>query len=158
MAADIDPTNEGVEMWSTDSHGIRNVKGDVIAENVRIPINFAVWWDGDLLREMLDRERISKYDWTTQQCDVLKNFSPECRFNNSSKSNPCLSADIVGDWREEVMVRTADSRELRIYTTTLPTQYRLPCLMEDIPYRLSVATENVGYNQPPETGFYLGEK
>ena len=158
VAADIDPTNEGVEMWSTDSHGIRNVKGDVIAENVRIPINFAVWWDGDLLREMLDRERISKYDWTTQQCDVLKNFSPECRFNNSSKSNPCLSADIVGDWREEVMVRTADSRELRIYTTTVPTQHRLPCLMEDIPYRLSVTTENVGYNQPPETGFYLGEK
>lgn len=158
MAADIDPTNAGVEMWSTDSHGIRNVKGEVVAENERIPINFAVWWDGDLLREMIDHERISKYNWTTQQCDLLKTFSPECRFNNGSKSNPCLSADIVGDWREEVIVRTADSRELRIYTTTIPTSHRIPCLMEDIPYRLSVATENVGYNQPPETGFYLGEK
>ena len=158
MAADIDPTNAGVEMWSTDSHGIRNVKGEVVAENVRIPINFAVWWDGDLLREMLDHERISKYNWTTQQCDLLKTFSPECHFNNGSKSNPCLSADIVGDWREEVIVRTADSRELRIYTTTIPTSHRIPCLVEDIPYRLSVATENVGYNQPPETGFYLGEK
>lgn len=158
MAADIDPLNPGVEMWSSDSQGIRNVRGELVAERVHIPVNFAVWWDGDLLRELLDREQITKYDWTTRSCYELKNFSPECRFNNGSKSNPCLSADIVGDWREEVVVRTADSRELRIYSTTLPTSHRINCLMEDIPYRLSVATENVGYNQPPETGFYLGEK
>ncbi|MCR4613179.1 MAG: rhamnogalacturonan lyase [Bacteroidaceae bacterium] len=158
MAADIDPTNAGVEMWSADSRGIRNVRGEVVAEQVRIPVNFAVWWDGDLLREMLDHERISKYNWTTHLCELIKDFSLECRFNNGSKSNPCLSADIVGDWREEVIVRTADSRQLRIYTTTHPTSHRIPCLMEDIPYRLSVATENVGYNQPPETGFYLGAK
>lgn len=158
MAADIDPTNPGVEMWSSDSHGIRNVRGEIVAERVRIPVNFAVWWDGDLLREMLDRERISKYNWTTQQCELLKDLSADCRFNNGSKSNPCLSADIIGDWREEVIVRTADSSELRIYTTTHPTSHRIPCLMEDIPYRLSVATENVAYNQPPETGFYLGKQ
>ncbi len=158
MAADIDPTSPGVEMWSSDSRGLRNVRGEVIAERVRIPINFAVWWDGDLLREMLDHERISKYDWTKQQSEPLKVFSPDGRFNNGSKSNPCLSADLLGDWREEVIVRTADSRELRIYTTTHPTLHRIPCLMEDIPYRLSVATENVGYNQPPETGFYLGKQ
>ncbi|MBR3443050.1 MAG: rhamnogalacturonan lyase [Bacteroidaceae bacterium] len=158
MAADIDPTSPGVEMWSSDSRGLRNVRGEVIAERVRIPINFAVWWDGDLLREMLDHERISKYDWTKQQSVPLKVFSPDGRFNNGSKSNPCLSADLLGDWREEVIVRTADSRELRIYTTTHPTSHRIPCLMEDIPYRLSVATENVGYNQPPETGFYLGKQ
>lgn len=158
MAADIDPTNAGVEMWSSDSHGIRNVQGEIVAERVRIPVNFAVWWDGDLLREMLDHERISKYNRTNQQCELLKDLSDDCRFNNGSKSNPCLSADIIGDWREEVIVRTADSRELRIYTTTHPTSHRIPCLMEDIPYRLSVATENVAYNQPPETGFYLGKQ
>ena len=158
MAADIDPTSAGVEMWSSDSHGIRNVRGEIVAERVRIPVNFAVWWNGDLLREMLDYERISKYNWTNQQCELLKDLSDDCRFNNGSKSNPCLSADIIGDWREEVIVRTADSRELRIYTTTHPTLHRIPCLMEDIPYRLSVATENVAYNQPPETGFYLGKQ
>lgn len=156
MAADIDPTNPGVEMWSSDSRGILNVRGEVVASQVRIPINSAVWWDGDLLREMLDREQVSKYDWMAQRCNVIKDFRPECRFNNGTKSNPCLSADIVGDWREEVIVRTADSQELRIYTTTIPTPHRLPCLMTDIPYRLSVATQNVGYNQPPEPGFYLG--
>ena len=156
MAADIDPTNPGVEMWSSDSHGIRNVHGEVIASDARIPVNFAIWWDGDLLREMLDRAQVSKYNPATHRCDLLKNFGPDCVFNNGTKSNPCLSADILGDWREEVIVRTRDSRFLRIYTTTHATPHRLPCLMHDIPYRLSVATENVGYNQPPELGFYLG--
>ncbi len=158
MAADIDPTNRGLEMWSLASGGIRNVKGELIAENVRIPVNSAVWWDGDLLREMLDRNAISKYDWTEKRCHQLKNFRQECTFNNGTKSNPCLSADILGDWREEVILRTHDSSELRIYTTTIPTPHRFPTFMEDIPYRLSVAYQNVGYNQPPEPGFYFGVK
>lgn len=157
MATDIDPTNEGLEMWSLASGGIRNFRGDVIAENVRIPVNSAVWWDGDLLREMLDRGSISKYDWTTHQCHTIMDFNSEgCAFNNGSKNNPCLSADIIGDWREEVIVRSRDNSELRIYSTTIPTQHRLPSLMEDIPYRLGVATQNVSYNQPPHTGYYIG--
>jgi len=78
------------------------------------------------------------------------------QFNNGSKSNPCLQADILGDWREEVVVRNRESTELRIYVTTIPTDFRIICLMQDIPYRLSVAYQNVGYNQPPETGFYIG--
>jgi hypothetical protein len=82
--------------------------------------------------------------------------SEGCAFNNGSKNNPCLSADIIGDWREEVIVRSRDNSELRIYSTTIPTQHRLPSLMEDIPYRLGVATQNVSYNQPPHTGYYIG--
>lgn len=156
MAADIDPTNYGLEMWSLASGGIRNVKGDIIAENVRIPINSCVWWDGDLLREMLDRGIISKYIYTTKECVPIKNFKEECSFNNGSKSNPCLSADIFGDWREEIIVRTHDNNELRIYTTNYSTPFRFPTFMEDIPYRISVATQNVGYNQPPEPSFYFG--
>ena len=53
-------------------------------------------------------------------------------------------------------MRTTDSGELRLYVSPIPTDYRINCLMEDIPYRIGVATENVGYNQPPHTGFYLG--
>ena len=179
MAADIDPTNPGLEMWSSDSHGIRNIKGELVSpkpsedemkkdkamadeddtalfmRGMRLPTNFAVWWDGDLLREMLDHNRVTKYDWTTGRTTLVKEFEG-CEFNNGTKSNPCLSADILGDWREEVLVRTTDNTELRLYVSPLPTDYRINCLMEDIPYRLSVATENVGYNQPPETGFYLG--
>lgn len=157
MAADIDPTNPGVEMWSLNSRGILNARWKVIASDAWVPVNFAVWWDGDLLREMLDRETVSKYDWHKHRTLPILKLSPQCSFNNGTKSNPCLSADVLGDWREEIVVRTADNTQLRIYSTPIPTDYRIPCLMEDIPYRHSVATQNVGYNQPPETGFYLGE-
>lgn len=156
MAADIDPTNPGTEMWSIDSRGVRDMKGEVIDHiNPRaLSINFGIWWDGDLLRELLDRSTITKYDWQTNSAKVIQRLDGQ--FNNGTKQNPCLSADIVGDWREEVITRNRESTELRIYVSTIPTDYRIDCLMQDIPYRLSVATENVGYNQPPETGFYLG--
>jgi rhamnogalacturonan endolyase len=157
MAADIDPTNPGVEMWSSDSHGIRTMKGESLtnAPTPRLSINFGIWWDGDLLRELLDHETVSKYDWESQSVHELMKFEGT-QFNNGTKSNPCLQADLLGDWREEVLVRTRDSNELRLYTTTIPTPFRINCLMEDIPYRLSVATENVAYNQPPEAGYYIG--
>jgi rhamnogalacturonan endolyase len=170
MAADIDPTNPGVEMWSTDSHGIRNIKGDVVStakdandpqhDNTLVingkylPVNFGIWWDGDLLRELLDHETVSKFNWKEKTIDVVQKLDGS--FNNGTKSNPCLQADVLGDWREEVIMRDRESTELRIYVSTIPTSYRINCLMQDIPYRLSVAAENVGYNQPPETGFYLG--
>jgi rhamnogalacturonan endolyase len=157
MAADIDPTNKGVEMWSSSQLGFFDVRGQLHAPNSFVPQNSAVWWDGDLLRELLDRNAVLKWNWNTQKIDNLKDFRAlGCTFNNGTKQNPCLSADILGDWREEVIVRDYASTELRIYSTTIPTEYGFPCLMLDIPYRLSVATENVGYNQPPEPGFYLG--
>ena len=170
MAADIDPTNPGVEMWSTDSHGIRNMKGEVVStakdaddpqhDNTLVingrylPVNFGIWWDGDLLRELLDHERVSKYNWTEKSIDEIAVFDGV--FNNGTKSNPCLAADILGDWREEVIVRNRESTELRIYVSTIPTDYRMNTLMHDLPYRISVATQNVGYNQPSEAGIYIG--
>ena len=171
IAADIDPTNPGLEMWSSDSHGIRNIKGEVLRSaqdpedpqhqqhirvgGRRLSINFGIWWDGDLLRELLDRGAVSKYNWEQRTMEELVRF-PGIQFNNGTKSNPCISADIIGDWREEVVTRTPDSSELRIFVSPIPTEYRINCLMEDIPYRLSTAAQNVGYNQPSEPGFYLG--
>ena len=171
MAADIDPTNPGCEMWSADSHGIRNMKGEVIISKAKdsddpqhnnylmmngrwLSMNFGIWWDGDLLRELLDRETVTKYDWENHQIVNIERFDGQ--FNNGTKSNPCLAADILGDWREEVLIRNRESTELRIYVSTIPTPYRINCLMQDIPYRLSVATQNVGYNQPSESGYYIG--
>ena len=171
MAADIDPTNPGCEMWSADSHGIRNMKGEVVISKAKdavdpqhnnylimngrwLSMNFGIWWDGDLLRELLDRESVTKYDWESHQIVNIQRFDGQ--FNNGTKSNPCLAADILGDWREEVLIRNRESTELRIYISTIPTDYRINCLMQDIPYRLSVATQNVGYNQPSEPGYYIG--
>ena len=155
MAADIDPTCPGVEMWSVSQKGYYDVKGNHHELDAWIPINSAVWWDGDLLREMLDHNEVSKYNWTEKRMDRILQFEG-CSFNNGTKSNPCLAADILGDWREEVIVRDRQNTELRIYTTTIPTGYRFPCWMHDIIYRLSVAIENVGYNQPREPGIYFG--
>ena len=156
MAADIDPVNPGVEMWSIRSGGILNVKGDVVARRPRrLPINMAVWWDGDLLREMLDGNTVSKYDWNTGECRPLITFDGTLS-NNGTKKNPCLQADIVGDWREEVLLRSADNASLRLYVSPIPTAYRFHTFLEDPVYRISVATENVGYNQPTQPGFYFG--
>jgi len=155
MAADIDPTNYGVEMWSSASGGIRNLKGELIAEGVRLPTNMAVWWDGDLLREMLDGTTISKWDWINHTTHPLLEMEG-CASNNGSKANPCLAADILGDWREEVLVRTIDNTALRLYATPYMTPYRFVTFLEDPIYRLSVVTQNVAYNQPTQLGFYFG--
>ena len=61
-----------------------------------------------------------------------------------------------GDWREEVIWRTSDNLNLRIYTTTIPATNRIYTLMHDPQYRLAIAWQNVGYNQPPHLGYYIG--
>ncbi len=156
MAADIDPNHPGVEMWSTDSHGIRNIQGEIIASKIKgTPINMAVWWDGDLLRELLDKTMIIKYDWNNKKFVPLIKLSG-ILFNNGSKSNPCLQGDIIGDWREEVLVRSSDNNSLRLYVSTIPTKYRFHTFLEEPTYRISIATQNVGYNQPTQPGFYFG--
>jgi rhamnogalacturonan endolyase len=158
LAADIDPRHLGAEVWGGSAEvGLRSIKGERLGDAPR-SVNFAVWWDGDLLRELLDGTHIDKWDYknaTTTR--LLEGQAVGAASNNGTKATPCLSADLLGDWREEVVWRTADSQALLIFSTTIPTTYRLPTLMHDPTYRLGVARENVGYNQPPHTGYYLGE-
>ncbi|WP_321437638.1 rhamnogalacturonan lyase [uncultured Bacteroides sp.] len=156
MAADIDPRYPGVEMWSYESKGIRNIKGEVINPDMKsFSVNSAVWWDGDLLRELLDKATISKYNWNKGECQPL--FTAEgCSSNNGTKATPCLQGDIIGDWREEVLLRTSDNSALHLYVSTIPTQYRFHTFLEDPVYRISIATQNVAYNQPTQPGFYFG--
>ncbi|MDE6379945.1 MAG: rhamnogalacturonan lyase [Muribaculaceae bacterium] len=167
MAGDIDPTHEGVELWSPSSGGLRSFSGELISPQnefmgetlARIPVNFCVQWDGDLLTELLDGNTkslsIQKYDWLTGKTETIKVLEGAAS-NNWTKANPCLQADILGDWREEVIARTPDNRFLRIYVTDYPTEYRFHTFMEDPVYRVSVANQNVAYNQPAEPGFYFG--
>lgn len=154
LAADIDPRHRGAEMWGGPG-GLRTCTGTAIGPAPR-SANFAIWWDGDLLRELLDRTTIAKWDWQTARLETL--FTAEgCLATNGTKATPALSADLFGDWREEVVFRTAGNQALRIFTSTIPTAHRLRTLMHDPQYRLSIAWQNVAYNQPPHTGFYLGE-
>ena len=150
VAENIDADNPGAEMWWSGSKGLYNMKGEMIGPNPP-STNFVIWWDGSLTRQLLDGNHIDKYK-------VGRIFTAEgCSSNNGSKSTPALSADLFGDWREEVMFKTNDGKELRIFTTTIPTNHRMTTLMQDPQYRLSIAWQNVAYNQPPHTSFYVGE-
>ncbi|MBS2098083.1 rhamnogalacturonan lyase family protein [Carboxylicivirga linearis] len=148
VAADISPDHRGYERWSSTGAGTYNVDGEVIGG--KTAMNFLAWWDGDLTRELLDGITISKYNVG----NLLTAYG--CESNNSTKATPNLSADILGDWREEVIFRTSDNTKLRIYTTTHETSHRFRTLMHDPQYRLAIAWQNVGYNQPPHPGFFLG--
>ena len=151
VSANLDDTQEGMECWG-GTDGLRS------AWNVRVgsapsSSNFVIWWDGDLERELLDNNYISKYGGT----NPILLLADGCSSNNGSKSNPALQADLFGDWREEVIWRTSDNDSLRIYTTTTETPYRLVTLMQDRQYRLAIAWQNVAYNQPPHTSFFVGK-
>lgn len=158
LALDVDPRYPGYECWVAGAGitGMYDARGNKIAD--RTPAcNMGIFWDGDVLSEILNGTTIDKWDYQNAKTQRLLNTADYgCRSNNGTKSNPVLSADILGDWREEVIYRAADNNELRIFTTSIPTDKKFYTLMHDPQYRLSIAWQNVAYNQPPHTGFYFG--
>ncbi len=165
MADDVTDDNPGCEFWAygkayspaTDRYslGFYNDEGTEINESSEWPsINFACWWDGDLTREILSGTTIQK--WSTTDKNAILETGDYCSSNNSTKAVPSISGDILGDWREEVIWRTTDNKYLRIYTTTETTTHGLYTLLHDPQYRLALTWQNVAYNQPPHTSFYLG--
>lgn len=150
MMADIDPRHRGAEAWGGPG-GLRNSRGEDIGAKPR-STTWAIWWDGDLLRELFSGAGVTKWNWETGAEDRI--FTPDGR---GVGLGPNLAADILGDWREEILVAAPDRQSLRLYTTTIPTRHRLYTLMHDPQYRLSIAWQNVVYNKPPHTGFYLGD-
>ena len=122
--------------------------------------NFRIYWDGDLHEELLDGGNVSKWNGNGTTVMTINgqnmanyNASSTC---NSTKSTPCLQADIFGDWREEVILWSKnDNATLNVFTTPFETKYRVPTLMHDHTYRLGIAWQNTAYNQPPHLGYYL---
>ena len=157
VAFDVDPRHLGAESWTAGAgiEGVWNAKGEEIYDTKLGSVNFAAWWDGDLLRELLDRNHISEWDYENLETKRLLTAEGATSINGT-KANPSLSADLLGDWREEVIWPSEDGSELRLYTTTIPTEHRIYTLMHDPVYRLGIAWQNVAYNQPPHTGFYIG--
>jgi rhamnogalacturonan endolyase len=153
-AGDIDSRHAGYELWASNSGSLYTATGSVIGSRPS-QYNFMVWWDADLKRELLDGTTISKWNETAATASALLTASG-CSSNNSTKSTPNLSADILGDWREEVIWRESGNTALRIYSTTTVATNRLYTLMHDPQYRVAIAWQNVAYNQPPHPGFYLG--
>ena len=161
LAADIVGDSRGYEFWSSYggfNTGSRNqnpfsaVSGTQVSSS-KPSMNFRIYWDGDEYDELLDGITITKFPSSTAL--AVGRTSITGQSNNSTKATPCLSADIFGDWREELIVRNNTDDGLNIYSTITPTDYRVPTLMHDHVYRLGVAWQNVAYNQPPHLGYYL---
>ena len=150
------PNNGGAEFWgSRPAYNVYDVKGQQIG-NKQPATNFLIYWDGDLERELLNDITISKMPAANTFQDIFT--AAGCASNNGTKAVPCLTADLFGDWREELVLRTQDNRALRVYCTPHTTDVRLTTLMHDMQYRMQVGCEQSSYNQPPHPSFYLGSE
>ncbi len=187
VAGDIDPTAEGAEWWSiasptyegNDEPSWDSTDGEVYSSwstldnliklsNTTPASNATIFWDGDLLSEIQDHKFdepsyvpigsvISKWNYETEEQESLL-YSTEILSNNGTKGNMGLMADILGDWREEIIARcSGNANNVRIYSTNIQTDYVVPCLLEDQAYREAVAWQNVGYNQPAHTTYLLSQ-
>ena len=187
VAADIDPTSAGAEWWSiasptyegNDEPSWDSTDGEVYSTQSKLGAlikladntpasNASIFWDGDLLSEVQDHTfnkeayaptgvKLYKWDYeNSRQVDLLS--STEIWSSNGTKGNLGIIADFLGDWREEIIARCADNKNnVRVYTTTIQTDYVVPCLLENLAYREGVAWENVGYNQPANLSYLLSE-
>ena len=164
LAADIVASNRGYEFWSSyggpENASDRNQNPfsaqtgkQVIGQ--KASMNFRIYWDGDLQDELFDGTNISHWNGSGYTTTALGNYnaSQSC---NGTKATPNLLADLFGDWREEVILWSAnDNATLNIFTTNTPTTYRVPTLMHDHTYRMGICWQNTAYNQPPHLGYYL---
>jgi hypothetical protein len=162
MVADIDASRPGLECFgSEDSKGhsamripgnnnkyLFDAKGHLYGEGDEVPpMNDWVWWDGNKIRQYISRQRGSGSISVTCHNGSL--------VQDGFKGTVVLTADLAGDWREEIV--TALPGELRIYSTTLPAGDRRVTLLQDNTYRQTVTVRTMGYQQPPVPSFYLGE-
>ncbi|WP_460183644.1 rhamnogalacturonan lyase [Thermopirellula anaerolimosa] len=160
LALDIDPRYRGLECWAFGAglKGLYDCHGRRIAERSPPSCNMGAWWDGDLLRELLDHTKIEKWVPQRESCHLLLDAADfGCVSINGTKGNPSLVADILGDWREEVLWPSRDGKRLLLFISPHATTHRFVTLMQNPVYRVAVAHQNVGYNQPPHPGFFLGE-
>jgi len=160
VAGDIDPNHRGYEFWATTNQGTRkiyNVSGQALYDTPgNMSYNFVVYWDADPQHELLDGTTISEWDSPGRR-NIVTAWRHGATAINGTKANPALSADVLGDWREEVIWPNRDGTELQIWTTTIPSADRYYTLMHDLHYRVSVAAQNSAYNQPPHLSYFLGD-
>ena len=151
-AGDVSPDHPGAEVWASGGTGLLDAATGKSLGNAPDSINFLIWWDGDESRELEDKTTISKYGKGALLTCM------QCASNNGTKATPALVGDVLGDWREEVIWRESDSKALRLYTTTAPTERRIYTLMHDAQYRVAISWQNVAYNQPPHPSFHIGKE
>jgi hypothetical protein len=150
MVGDILPSESGLETWATR---LRSADGDALG-TARPGTNQSVRWAADMTTQIVDGAGTVTPTITDWRRGTLLTATGTLT-NNGTKGNPSLVADVLGDWREELLLRTADSTAIRIYVSTEVTDRKMYTLMHDPQYRVEVARQNTAYNQPSYPGFYL---
>ena len=157
MVDDVDPSSPGCEFWmygnelfTQDGKELNNSDGTRKKEG---SCNMAIWFDGSLSRQLINEGIINSFSHGRTFTIYRYNMA----FINGTKSNPCWYGDMLGDWREEFILPSSDKLScIRLFSTWYPTEHRIPWLMTDHTYKMQAMHENVGYNQPTHTGYYLG--
>ncbi|MDY4139884.1 MAG: rhamnogalacturonan lyase [Eubacteriales bacterium] len=153
MIGDVAEGVRGLQVWSK---GMFDCKGNRL-DLPEPSTNARIYWMGDLTTQVTDTPDYLHSAKTGRICDLRRGviLEPEGTLtNNGTKGNPCLIADIFGDFREELLLRLSDSSSIRIYTSTDLTHHKLPTLLHDPQYRCGVAWQNNCYNQPVYPSFY----
>jgi rhamnogalacturonan endolyase len=159
MAAQLDASYHGFYFSSASAREQRSaITGEQVSSG-QTSLNFRIYWDGDLQDELLDGNKIDKWNGSgTGRIYIngkdLYNLGGPAATCNSTKNTPNLQADILGDWREEIILHNG-SNQIAIYSTNTATSFRLPTLMHDHTYRMGICWQNVAYNQPPHLGYFL---
>ena len=173
MAGDL-TGKDGYEFWSSDVRTPYSALTGKATSIKNCSVNFRIYWDGSIQDQLLDGSYKYSGDvwaqtahaepvitkWNGSSFSNVVSFYSTTYNNaqtaNYTKATPCLQADILGDWREElVMWNKKDSSEIMIFTTWTPTTYAVPTLMHDHTYRMGICWQNTAYNQPPHLGYYL---
>ena len=157
MAADIDSEYRGYEVWSAKGGGMKTASGKKIGSPA-VSQNFRIYFDGDVYDELLDGAYVTKFDSKAKKANVY--FDGGAALGaagcNGTKNTPSLVADLFGDWREELVVRSEkDPTTMYIISTPVASEHRVYTLMHDATYRVAIAWQNTAYNQPPHIGYYL---
>lgn len=164
MVGDVVPETPGLEAWPSLppnagdlGMGLFSANGQLLAPTTP-GTNMSIRWAADMTTQIVHGASTGTYevptirDWRRGVLLTAEGTST----NNWTKGNPSLVADIFGDWREELLVRTVDSTAIRIYLSTEVTSHKLYTLMHDPQYRVEVARQQTTYNQPSYPSFYLG--
>lgn len=172
LAADFIPANRGFEFWSSMDGNTYDCATNNVVFAKKADTSFRIYWSGDPYDQTFDGRydeaagcspRIRAYNTASKSIATTMEFANygKPQTVNTTKANPCLQADILGDWREEIIMTgyetdwSSPTCDLLIYSTPEPTKYKVPCLMEDHIYRMGIVWQNSSYNQPPHLGYYL---
>lgn len=157
MVDDIDPNSPGCEFWWYGSNAY-DTAGTKDMGYKPSSCNMAIWFDGGLTRQLINAPSNGGGTISNEQKGrVFTVYRYDTRFINGSKANPSWYGDMLGDWREEFIVPDGTLVDhLKLFSTWYPTTHRIPWLMTDHTYKMQAIHEQVGYNQPTHTGYYLG--